>query len=155
MIPYFVIVPGALWPLLPPGIHDASWDELLAHFSSTHRRQDLFKGLEFALANLFGSGCPQIFLDGSFVTAKPYPGDYEVAWDPRFVNPALLDPIFLDFSNGTVYQKQKYFGEFFPSISIESKSGKPFLDFFQTDRDTGKKKGIIRLQNHLKIGGVI
>jgi len=155
MIPSFVIVPGALWPLLPPGIHDATWDDLLARYSSTTKRQDLFKGLESALSNLFGSGCTQIFLDGSFVTAKPYPGDYEVAWDPRYVDPDLLDPVFLDFSNGTIYQKQKYFGEFFPSTATEALSGKTFLDFFQTDRDSGKKKGIIRLQNYLKKGGVI
>src|SRR5258706_12590071 len=125
MIPSFVIVPGALWPLLPPGIYDASWAELSARYNSSHRRQELFKGLEKALANLFGSGCPQIFLDGSFITAKPFPGDYELVWDARFVDPAMLDPVFLDFTSGTFYQKQKYLGEFFPSTYIEAGSGKP------------------------------
>ena len=127
----------------------------MVHFSSTQRRHDLLVGLESALANLFGSGCPQIFLDGSFVTAKPFPGDYELVWDPRFVDPLTLDPVFLDFTQGTIYQKQKYLGEFFPSTYIEARSGKPFLDFFQLDKDTGARKGIIRLQNHLKTGGVI
>jgi hypothetical protein len=155
MIPSFVIVPGALWPLLPPGIYDASWNELLARFSSSAKRQELIAGLDRALANLFASGCLQIYLDGSFVTAKPFPGDYEIAWDPRFVDPKVLDPVFLDFSKGTIYQKQKYLGEFFPSTTIESMSGKPFLDFFQIDKDTGVKKGIIRLQNHLTKGGII
>jgi hypothetical protein len=155
MIPSFVILPGAQWPVLPPGIYDASWDELLVHFSGTKKRQDLFEGMKRALSNLFNSGSPQIFLDGSFVTAKPNPGDYEIVWDPRFVDPNLLDPIFLDFSNGTINQKLKYYGEFFPSIAIEARSGNTFLEFFQKDKDTGRQKGIIRVQNYLKTGSII
>jgi hypothetical protein len=70
-------------------------------------------------------------------------------------DPALLDPVFFDFSNGRYNQKQKYLGEFFPAAIVEGVSGKPFLDFFQTDKSTGKQKGIVRLTNHLKKGGLI
>lgn len=154
MIPSFTIVKAALWPILPPGIHDASIGEIELKYATNTHRKELFAGLENALENLFKAGCQQIFLNGSFVTAKPKPKDYEVAWDPRLVDPNILDPVFLDFSQGTIHQKKKYLGEFFPSTFIEAKSGKIFVDFFQTEKDTGTHKGIIRLQN-IKKGGLI
>lgn len=155
MIPSFIVVRGALWPILPPGIHDATIDEIELRYAINSDREELFSGFKKSLSNLFTAGCQEIFLDGSFVTAKPKPKDYEVAWDPRFVDPDRLDPVFLDFSQGTIFQKAKYLGEFFPSTAIEAKSGKVFLEFFQQEKDTGIKKGIIRLQNYLKKGGSI
>lgn len=155
MIPEFITLSGSPWPLLPPGIYDATLEEVEARYVITQRRRELFDGLISGLENLFLSGCPQVFLDGSYVTAKPFPGDYEVCWDITSVNANLLDPVFLVFDNERHSQKQKYLGEYFPATIIEGSSGKPFLDFFQTDKHTGKSKGIIRLINHLKKGGVI
>lgn len=147
MIPNFIIYSGCSWPLLPPGIHDAGLDEIYNRFVTNGRRRDLFDGLTRALDNLFLSGCPEIFLDGSYVTEKPFPNDYEVCWNASFVDPNLLDPVFLDFSNQREKQKQKYLGEFFPALATERASGKSFLDFFQTDKETGNAKGIIRVLN--------
>jgi hypothetical protein len=155
MIPSFVIVPNALWPLLPPGVHDATWDEISSRYGITPWRVKLLGGLRTGLDHLFGLGCPQIWLDGSFITAKPQPRDYEVVWDPRFVDGNLIDPVFLDFSVGTGPQKAKYLGEYFPSTYIEARSGKPFIEFFQKDTDSGARKGIIRLTNYLNAGGAI
>ncbi|HVZ55783.1 MAG TPA: hypothetical protein VG870_03910 [Chitinophagaceae bacterium] len=155
MIPEFVIVPGALWPLLPPGIHDASWSDIYQRYGLTPWRIELLDGLKNGLDHLFTLGCPQVFLDGSFVTAKPKPNDYEVVWDPRFVDPYKIDPVFLDFSTGTKSQKAKYMGEYFPSTYVEANSGRPFIEFFQTDTDSGQRKGIIRVLNFLSKGGAI
>lgn len=155
MIPDFVNVLGSPWPLLPPGIHDSTLSEVYERYVINPTRQRLYHGLVKGLKNLFFSGCPQIYLDGSYVTAKPIPNDYEVCWDMSFVDPALLYPVFFDFTNGRHNQKQKYSGEFFPAAIVESVSGKPFLEFFQTDKNTGKQKGIVRLTNHLKKGGLI
>lgn len=155
MIPSFIIIPGAIWPVLPPGIYDVSIAEIEHKYATTPERRDLFEALLKGLHNLFTAGSPEIFLDGSFITAKPKPGDYDLAWNPRFVDPHILDPVFLDFSSGTIFQKKKYKGEFFPSTSIEAKSGKTFLEFFQIEKNTGRKKGIIRLENYLKKGGSI
>jgi hypothetical protein len=149
MIPDFITYPGALWPLLPPGVHDADMDEVYTRLVLNERRRDLFTGLEQGLDNLFASGCPEVFLDGSYVTAKPLPNDYEVVWDARYVDPAILDAVFLDFSNKRARQKSKYLGEYFPSTMAEGMSGKTFLEFFQNDRETGKRKGIIRVTNYL------
>lgn len=155
MIPSFVIVPGALWPLLPPGIHDASIEEVYKRYAITDTRRLLFRGFKNAAENFFNAGCPQVFLDGSYVTAKPDPNDYDALWDRRFVDPDLLDPIFLDFKDGTIHQKAKYFGEFFPASATEGATRRSFMDFFQTDRLTGEQKGIVRISNYLNGGGSI
>lgn len=155
MIPDYIDIPGSLWPLLPPGIHDSTIEEVYSRYAINPIRLLLFEGLQKGLDNLFRSGCQQIFLDGSYVTAKPIPNDYEVCWDVEYVDPNLLDPVFFDFDGSRHNQKLKFLGEFFPSMLIEGFSGKPFLDFFQTDRDTGKQKGIVRLTNYLKKGGSI
>jgi hypothetical protein len=61
------------------------------------------------------------------------------------VTPELLDPVLLDFSDGRAAQKARYGGELFPAELPEKDSGRTFLEFFQTDRETGKPKGIIVL----------
>ena len=55
-----------------------------------------------------------------------------------------LDSVFLDFSKGRT-AKRKYFGEFFPAQMPEGASGRAFLEFFQTDKKTGRSKGIVGL----------
>lgn len=150
MIPDFINDTSLLYPILPPGIWDADIYEIEKRFATNKRRVELFSGLKNSLDNLFRAGCPQIFLDGSYVTDKPQPNDFEISWDTAFVDPDLLDPVFLVFDNGREAQKNKYLGEFFPSIMVEGFTGKPFLEFFQFDKHSGQKKGIIRLKNYIK-----
>jgi len=152
MIPNFITLKGALWPVLPPGEHLATIDEIQFRYAINSRRHELFAGLKRGLDNLFAAGCRQVFLDGSYVTAKPFPNDYELCWDSVFVDPDILDPVFLDFDQLRLAQKEKYLGEYFPTIMTEAFSGKPFVDFFQTDRESGQKKGIIKLLNYIRKG---
>ena len=42
-------------------------------------------------------------------------------------------------------QKAKYMGELFPASTIAATGGLSFLEFFQTDKDTGRPKGIIAI----------
>src|SRR5690606_27149795 len=127
MIPDFINDSNLLWPILPPGIWDADIIEIEKRFAINDRRVQLFSGLKRALSNLFRAGCTQVFLDGSYVTDKPMPNDYEICWDADYVDPNVLDPVFLKFENGRQEQKEKYLGEFFPALMIEGNSGKPFL----------------------------
>lgn len=154
MIPDFVKVVGSTWKLLPPGIHDCTLHEVYQRFAINAKRQKLFEGLKQGLDMLFNSGCPGVYLDGSYITEKPIPGDYEVAWEMEFVDPDLVDPVLFDFANKRYNQKKKYFGEYFPATLVEVSSGRTFLEFFQVDKDTGASKGIIRLSNYLKKGGL-
>ena len=144
MFPPFIEVPGAPYPVMPPGIHWATMDEVAARFVTSPRRVWLFEGLVQAVDVLTQAGCRRLYLDGSFVTAKESPGDYDGCWDPTGVVAARLDPILLDFAKGREAQKRKYRGELF----IAGLPGGPigtFLEFFQVEKHTGVAKGIVGL----------
>lgn len=143
MIPALVPLPGSPWMVLPSGIHQAGLAEVEISFATTPWRRDLFGGLVNAAGRLRSAGCPTIYLDGSYVTGKPRPGDFDACWDPTGVDGSKLDPVFLDFKNGRSAQKAAFKGEFFPSSMMCTDVGQAFVDFFQLDRFTGKRKGII------------
>src|SRR4051794_40363377 len=130
---------------LPPGIHWAEWDEIERRFGASPPRRVLLDGLKRALVALRAANCTTADLDGGFVTSKSLPGDFDGCWSIAGVVPALLDPVLLDFANGRAAQKAKYLGELFPAELPEGVSGKVFLEFFQTDRDTGDPKGIVAI----------
>ena len=102
-------------------------------------------GLRAALENLKGAGCRTIYLNGSFVTSKDLPNDYDACWEEAGVAPAALDHVLLTFDSRRATQKAKYMGELFPASIIADVGGLSFLEFFQTDKDTGKPKGIIAI----------
>lgn len=145
MIPDHVDLPGSPWSVLPPGIHVAALAEVEMRFAFNARRRVQFRGLVAALTNLHGAGCRRAFLDGSFVTAKPFSGDFDACWDPTGVDHALLDPVLLTFENNRSAQKAKYHGELFPSTIPADHAGTIFVEFFQVDRFTGAPKGIIAI----------
>jgi hypothetical protein len=87
------------------------------------------------------AGCRQVWLDGSFVTSKDEPADFDACWDLEDVDLDRLDPVLLNLSAGRRAQKARCGGEFFPNV-VEAGSGLVFADFFQNDRDTGRK-GIV------------
>ncbi|NLS95727.1 MAG: hypothetical protein GXX96_26635 [Planctomycetaceae bacterium] len=133
---------------LPVGIHLVTWDEFANAFGGTAHRKRLLGGLEAAMDVLRIAGCKRIYIDGSFVTAKRVPNDFDAAWEPAGVDLALLqsmEPVFFDFNNQRVAQKVKFLGEFFPSSAAADLVGRTFLEFFQVDKSTGDPKGIIAL----------
>ncbi|HEX9944732.1 MAG TPA: hypothetical protein VGG03_22210 [Thermoanaerobaculia bacterium] len=79
------------------------------------------------------------------MTEKEFPQDFDVCWDIDGVDPARLDPIFLDFTQGRAAQKARFKGEFFPAQAREGVSGRTFLEFFQINKETGEKKGIVAI----------
>ena len=132
---------------LPEGIHLATWQEVQETFAFNPRRQELLSGLKRACESLKQAGCPRIYIGGSFVTNKEFPGDFDVCWADETVDIERLeeiDPILLDLTNKRTAQKAKYGGELFPASLTEGKSKKKFLDFFQTTRN-GEPKGIIAI----------
>jgi hypothetical protein len=119
--------------------------EVSNRFGTNERRRILLRGLVEAVELLRGAGCRRVFLNGSFVTAKEHPNDTDVCWDIEGVDPDALDPVFFDFADGRAAQKARFGGEFFPAQVPEGATGKTFLDFFQTDRETGEAKGIVEI----------
>lgn len=135
--------PDPLTGYLPPGVHQASWSEIVSRFSANGHRSHLLAGLLAALKNLVGAGCQSVLLDGSFVSAKVLPQDYDGAWDPKGVDINLLDPVLLDFTNSRAAMKSKYLGELFPATATAA-PGILFRDFFMKDRN-GVPKGILQI----------
>lgn len=146
MIPGLVNI-GGPWAVLPPGIHTATLAEIEDEFATNARRQALFSGFKRGAAALVHAHCSVLFLDGSFVTDKGLPGDYDVCWSVSGVDVSRLDPVMLDFSHGRAAQKQKYGGEFFP-VGAMADGVSSFFEYFQVDTFTGKRKGILEVRLH-------
>lgn len=126
---------------LPTGVHHTSWVEFVKRFNTTPHRARLIAGLCEALRVLRSVGCTHAYIDGSFVTSKVTPGDYDALWDTANVDVQTLfrvEPLFLNLGGQSTAQKAKYMGEFYTATSA-------FLDFFQTDKHTGEAKGIVSL----------
>jgi hypothetical protein len=140
MIPDFE--PGSGY--LPPGEHEATWTEIRSRFGWNPRRRELLDGLADALAALAAAGCSRVWLNGSFVTAKDEPGDFDAVWQLAGTDWDLLvrlAPEIVDLSNHRVAQQLRFGGELFPNV-VEGSSGKSFERFFQTDREQ-HPKGIV------------
>ncbi len=118
----------------------------MLRFGRSPHRQWLLGGLVRALKNLFDAGCRIAYVDGSFVTAAEHPRDYDACWEVQGVVLQRIDPVLRVFSHGRALQKLKYFGELFPCHMRADEAGRPFLEFFQTDKATGGPKGIVALR---------
>jgi hypothetical protein len=131
---------------LPEGIHWATRSDFESRFGWTAQRLKLLSGIKSLFGSLQRVGCRSVYIDGSFVTAKEVPGDFDACWSVDGVNADLIEPVLLDFDNERAAQKAKYFGDIFPAELPEGLSGKTFLDFFQTDKVTGNRKGIVGIR---------
>lgn len=129
---------------LPEGVHEADWEEVVDRFGWNPRRRQLLDGLGEAIAALAGAGCQRIWLNGSFVTAKEEPADFDGCWDPEGVDLDALDPVLLDMSDHRAAQKARFGGELLPNV-VETASGLSFVEFFQNERDTSRK-GIVMIR---------
>ncbi len=129
---------------LPPREHDGNWGEIVQRFGRNPRPEYLLKGLRDALDALGAADIPRVYIDGSFVSAKDEPGDYDACWDyHQHNNFGVLDPIFFDSSFGRAVQKVRFSGEILPADAIADERGSPTWYFFQRDKCTGEPKGIV------------
>jgi hypothetical protein len=139
---------------LPPGIHKATLAEVQKRFGWTPYRRELLKGLRRVLRQLVQAGCVCFYLDGSFVTSKVIPGDYDGIWVCDGVEldkvPPLLRAIdsngmpLSDMQKWKAAMRRKYKGEVFPMDSTQVGPG-TFLSLFQKDKSTDEPKGIIEI----------
>jgi hypothetical protein len=132
---------------LPPGIHFCTWDEFLDRFDTTVQRKWLIEGLKKAMEHLRAAGCRIIYINGSFVTDKLNPKDFDACWDAEGVDIDYLRtnaPTLLNFSDKRAAQKSKYRGELFPSELIADEKELTFIELFQLDKRQNRK-GIIAI----------
>jgi len=149
LIPPFDADTGAL----PPGDHQATLGEIAARFGFTLRRRWLLKGLRAAVEALWAAGVQQIFVDGSFCTEKPDPGDIDGYWvEPDDGVYERIDPYWIDFQLVAVahlgMRKWRMWidhgVEFFVHPAMQPAPELGFPEFFRRDRD-GRARGIIQV----------
>lgn len=138
MIPDFDQASGNL----PPGEHAATWQDMFDRFGQTPWRLKLLAGMLQALRLLKTAGCMRVYIDGSFVTAKEAPSDFDACWSAEGVDFDQVDERLLTFDRGRATQKAAFLGELFIADGNADPQGTLFLDFFQTDRE-GQRKGIV------------
>jgi hypothetical protein len=130
---------------LPPGIHDATLEEIEVRFGVNATRKAQIEGLRLALRDLRRARCSTVCLDGSFVTDKAKPGDFDGCWEADGVNWDDLHPALRKVKAPRVSQKKRYRGELVISDTPSEPFGPRYVDFFQQDGRTGIAKGIIRI----------
>lgn len=131
---------------LPPGVHFCEWEEFVDRFGTTDLRLRLMRGLQMAMQQLKAAGCRTIYINGSFVTSKSDPGDFDACWDWEDVDINYLRreaPKLLNFYD-RAGQKSKYKGEIFRADQPVGDYGLISLEFFQRDRNLNAK-GIIAI----------
>ncbi|MEH7883800.1 hypothetical protein V7654_05675 [Bacillus sp. JJ1609] len=140
-------IPAFVNKNLPPGIHLTTWEEFKARYGINYKRNLQLDGLERAIEEFKNAGSTKIFIDGSFVTEKKNPGDYDALYDLDEIDENKIDNRLVDASiPGREAQKRNYQGEFFPMYAnATSPVGSRFIDFFQKDKKTKQPKGIIRI----------
>jgi hypothetical protein len=149
VIPAFEPSTGAL----PPGDHEATLEEIAKCLGFTPRRRWLLKGLRTALEAFWTAGIEEVYLDGSFCTEKPDPGDIDGYWvepDPDVYE--RIDPYWIDFELIPVPHVRKWKWrmwvehgvEFFIHPAMQASPEMGFPKFFRQDRD-GQPRGVIRV----------
>lgn len=136
----------ATYPYLPPEVHFCDWQEFVERFSTNYLRQWLMDGLQLAMTQLKAAGCRTIYINGSFVTIKPNPQDFDACYDNETVDIDYLRinaPRLLNHYD-RAGQKAKYRGEIFPSEQAIGNYGINSFELFQRDRQQNVK-GIIAI----------
>lgn len=136
---------------LPPGVYELRSEDMERfeeRFGWNSHRRRLLEGLRRAIKNMAAAGIGEIWIGGSFVTAKELPADIDGAWLAEGdIDVDRLDPVFLEFDPPRASMKRKYGVDFLIAnqlLADPSARRGTVLAFFQTDRD-GNPKGIVRL----------
>ena len=145
MIPNLVALPNYQYFVLPIGVHEASLTQVEEFYAYNDRRKRLFNGFLKGSIDLVAAGCKCVYLDGSFVTSKDQPGDFDACWDPDGVDPSILVHELQFFAPPRLRQKAIYGGEFLPSKFVYGVRTYDFVDFFQRTIDSKGRKGIIKI----------
>ena len=138
---------------LPPGDHRATLEEIRKRFGFTPRRRWLLKGLRSPVKAFWAAGIEEIYIDGSFCTEKPDPGDIDGYWvepDPGVYE--RVDPYWIDFQLVLAHHSRKWKWrmwveqgvEFFIHPTMEATPELGFPVFFRQDRD-GRPRGVIQV----------
>jgi hypothetical protein len=84
-------------------------EEIGSRFGFTPRRRWVLKGVRSAVTAFWTAGIEDIFIDGSFCSEKPDPGDVDEYWvEPDDGVYDRVDPYWIDFEMVLVPQVRKW-----------------------------------------------
>jgi hypothetical protein len=138
-----------LW--LPEGHHPATWEEIVATFGGapgSKRAQVLANLLEWR-DRVRGHGITgRLILDGSFVSAKPDPGDFDTLFllDEGMEGVLARDEEARRLVDYT-HCKERGWGDIFllPAAAVRKFPQLCHLDLFDHDKVTKQRKGVIEV----------
>mgnify|MGYP006427734865 CR=1 FL=1 len=122
--------------LLPLGSHTVTLSQIEKQYTYNYHRKKLFVGFKRGINSLRKAGCQIVYLDGSYITDKALPNDFDACWDTQGVDINMLlniEPVLLQFNNLRAAQKAKFHGEFFPAQS-QAENTNPFRTFLDFSR---------------------
>lgn len=122
------------------GPYEVSWQQFELHFGYNDKRKKLLQGLRDALEHLKEAGCRRVFIDGSFITFRKHPADWDACWLIDNVDFEKLDPLIIDESFHHEKRKRRYLGDLF--LHSPRLPGGNWVRRFQIDKN-GNKKGIL------------
>jgi hypothetical protein len=131
--------------VLPPGLHEATLREVRRRFGRANRRRaELWRGLSTVAARARRAGALRMYLDGSFVTGKKEPLD----WDAVLVVPkgfdATREGAITLVDRETV--RTMYDGDLLVFIEDDTEAIDHYVhDVFSHDRER-RKKGILLIR---------
>jgi len=136
--------------VLPPGIHDASLDEIRAlfgQFQETDRRPRLFERLEGLVRQLRPHEFVlHLIINGSFVTSKPDPEDIDliVAIDPAILDKEEWAPVEYNALSSRRLRRQYQFDVFVAPDGGDAYAR--YVEVFSGVKDSPTdEKGLVRL----------
>jgi hypothetical protein len=131
--------------LLPPGIHEATLGEVRRRFGGSNQvRLSLMKGLSEVVVRAKRAGAKYMLVDGSFVTDKKDPGDWDaVLVFPVECNAASEDAVLLTDRERI---RKDHGGDLFTITEDDQEVLEHFVkDVFGTDREK-RPKGLLCLR---------
>lgn len=133
---------------LPPGIHDASLDDLTDRFGQSSRRLELLENLRRYLAELRQWPLAQaVLVDGSFVTDIVEPNDIDLVLVLRDDYDLTQSVSPFEYNLRSRRRVQRTFGLDLFVVRPNSVDYDRFVDFFSQVRNhPGQIKGIVRVR---------
>lgn len=134
---------------LKEGIYETTFEEMENKLGFSKKRQKLLAAMKNLISYCRCLQCDILHIDGSFVSNKIAPADYDACWDTTAANRndvlRVVEQSLLNSDSET--QKEDFGGEIYPAFDKSPfNHGQTILEYFQTIKDSDERKGIIKLK---------
>lgn len=134
---------------LEEGIYETSFSEMEEKLGFSRKRRKLLSAMKTLITYCKYLQCDVLYIDGSFVSTKISPADYDACWDTTATDkePIMNAVEQSSLNSDSESQKEEFGGEIYPAfVKAPLNHGMTILEYFQTIKDGEGKKGIIKLK---------